>query len=73
MFKVLERSAIALGVAVLVACGASSSQTSTVSTSTAHGTLAVNPPFRIASADAATFRRKSPPRRVYRPGRVKSR
>ncbi|MGO9514508.1 MAG: alpha/beta hydrolase family protein [Steroidobacteraceae bacterium] len=55
MFKVLERSAIALGVAVLVACGASSSQTSTVSTSTAHGTLAVNPPFRIASADAATF------------------
>jgi hypothetical protein len=44
----------ALTAAVLVGCG-DSSQTSAVATSTAHGTLAENPPFRIASLDAATL------------------
>src|SRR6202045_365426 len=54
MFKLLTRSSGALGAALLCACG-SSSPTSTVATSTAHGTLAENPPFRIASLNAATF------------------
>lgn len=40
--------------AVLSACG-SDTTTSTPSASNAHGTLAINPPFRIASVDAATF------------------
>ncbi|HEY2683863.1 MAG TPA: hypothetical protein VGI93_10175 [Steroidobacteraceae bacterium] len=39
----------------LAACG-SSSQTSSPATSTAHGTLSENPPFRIASVDAATLK-----------------
>jgi hypothetical protein len=39
---------------MLSACG-SDSGTSTPAASTAHGTLALSPPFRIASADAATF------------------
>jgi len=38
----------------LAACG-SSSQTVAVGNSTAPGSLALDPPFRIASADAATF------------------
>src|ERR1700680_3112341 len=54
MFKLLTRSSAALSAALLCACG-SSSPTSTVATSTAHGTLAENPPFRIASLNAATF------------------
>ena len=54
MFKLLTPLSVALGAALLCACG-SSSQTSAVSPSTAHGTLAVNPPFRIASLNAATF------------------
>jgi acetyl esterase/lipase len=54
MFKLLKLSSVALCAAVLCACG-SSSQTSMVATSTAHGTLVENPPFRIASLDAATF------------------
>ena len=55
MFKLLTPLSVALGAALLCACG-SSSQTSMVGTSTAHGTLAENPPFRIASLDAATFK-----------------
>ena len=56
MFKLFRASAIALGAAVLAACGGTSSQTGTVdTTSTAHGSLAANPPFRIASVNAATF------------------
>ena len=56
MFKLLKASAVALGAAaVLAACGANSSGTGTVGASTTHGSLAVNPPFRIASVDAATF------------------
>jgi hypothetical protein len=43
-----------LAASVLSACG-SDTGTSTPSPSTAHGTLALSPPFRIASADAATF------------------
>src|SRR5882724_10656864 len=39
---------------VVAACG-SSSQTVPVGASTTPGSLALNPPFRIASADAATF------------------
>jgi hypothetical protein len=54
MFKLLTPLSAALGAALLCACG-SSSQTSAVAPSTAHGTLAVNPPFRIASLNAATF------------------
>ena len=40
--------------ALASACG-SSSMTSAVATSTARGTLAVNPALRIASLDAPTF------------------
>ncbi len=40
---------------VLTACGGTGSQTSVISTSTAPGTLAETPPFRIASLDAAAF------------------
>jgi Prolyl oligopeptidase family len=55
MFKLLTPLSVALGAALLCGCG-SSTQTSTVAASTAHGTLAENPPFRIASLDAATFK-----------------
>lgn len=55
MFKLLRPCGIALGAVLLCACG-SSSQTSSISTSTAHGTLTENPPFRIASLDAATLK-----------------
>jgi acetyl esterase/lipase len=41
--------------AVLASACGSSSPTSTVSTSTARGTLAIDPPLRIASLDALTF------------------
>jgi len=54
MFKLLTPMSAALGAALLCACG-SSSQTSAVAPSTDHGTLAENPPFRIASLNAATF------------------
>src|ERR1700678_4503261 len=55
MFKLLRPLSAALGAALLCSCGGSSSPTATVAASTAHGTLAVNPPFRIASLNAATF------------------
>ncbi len=55
MFKLLKPFGLTVGAALLCACG-SSSQTSSVAASTAHGTLAENPPFRIASLDAATFK-----------------
>jgi hypothetical protein len=55
MFKLLTPVSAALGAALLCACG-SSSPTSMVATSTTHGTLTENPPFRIASLDAATFK-----------------
>jgi len=58
MLNFIRPLAIALAAVLLVACGSSnsqSSQTATVSTSTAPGTLAVNPPLRIASLNAATL------------------
>jgi hypothetical protein len=55
MVKLLAPLSVALGAALLCGCGGSSSQTSVVATSTAHGTLSANPPFRIASLDAAAF------------------
>jgi pimeloyl-ACP methyl ester carboxylesterase len=54
MKKLLRSTGIVLAAALMAACG-SSSPTSQVATSTAPGTLAVNPPFRIASLDAAAF------------------
>jgi acetyl esterase/lipase len=54
MIKLLTPLSVTLGALLLSACG-SSSPTSAVGTSTAHGTLAENPPFRIASLNAATF------------------
>jgi pimeloyl-ACP methyl ester carboxylesterase len=45
---------VALTAGLLAACGPSS-QTATVASSTARGTLEVNPPLRIASLDAAGF------------------
>ena len=56
MFKFLTPSALLLAAALLCACGGTSSQTGTAGTSTTHGSLAENPPFRIASLDAATFK-----------------
>src|ERR1700721_1644420 len=55
MFKALAPLSAILGAALLCSCAGSSSPTATVAASTAHGTLAVNPPFRIASLNAATF------------------
>ncbi|HEX3845869.1 MAG TPA: hypothetical protein VHV81_00695, partial [Steroidobacteraceae bacterium] len=48
------RFSIAAFAVLLTACG-SSTQTSTPASSTARGTLSENPPFRIASLDAAAF------------------
>jgi len=56
MIKILKPSAILLAAALLAACGGSSSSpTATVNVSTTPGTLSVNPPFRIASLDAAAL------------------
>src|ERR1700723_2958793 len=55
MFKSLTPLSAILGAALLCSCGGSSSPTATVAASTAHGTLAVNPPFRIASLSAAAL------------------
>jgi acetyl esterase/lipase len=51
----LKAGCLLLAAAVLCACGGASSSTGTVAASTAHGTLAVNPPFRIASLTAQAF------------------
>src|SRR6185312_12013493 len=45
---------IAIACTVLVGCGSDSSS-ATLNESTARGTLIYDPPFRIASLDAATF------------------
>jgi Secretory lipase len=55
MLKLVTGLSAALGAALLSACGGSSTPTAAVSPSTAHGTLAVDPPFRIASLNAASF------------------
>jgi acetyl esterase/lipase len=54
MKKFLGPFGLLVAALVVVACG-SSSQTVSVGSSTAPGSLALDPPFRIASADAATF------------------
>ena len=55
MNKWLMLLSAALTAAALSSCGGDSSDTSTVAPSTAHGTLAENPPFRIASLNATTL------------------
>lgn len=54
MFTLRRHWAAAFAAALLTACG-SDSTTSTVASSNAHGTLVENPPFRIASLNAASF------------------
>jgi hypothetical protein len=54
MTKILKSMGVMLA-AVLAACGGSGSMTAQVSNSTTPGTLALDPPFRIASLNAATF------------------
>ena len=56
MFSLRTSLSVASIAALMCACGGSSSGTSMVATSTAHGTVAENPPFRIASLDAASFK-----------------
>jgi len=54
MFKLLTPLSMAMSAVLLCACGGSS-PTATIAPSLAHGTLAVDPPFRIASLNAASF------------------
>jgi hypothetical protein len=54
MLKLRGFCIAAIAATVLTACG-SDSTTSTTTSSTAHGTLVENPPFRIASLNAASF------------------
>jgi len=54
MYRFRASFGVAIAAAMLAACG-SDSPTAAPSTSTARGTLAISPPLRIASADAATF------------------
>jgi hypothetical protein len=54
MYRFRGHISVAFAATVLAACG-SDSPTATPSAATAHGTLAISPPLRIASADAATF------------------
>jgi Secretory lipase len=58
MFKLFKVSALVLGAAYLSACGGTSSETGTASSSTSPGSLAVSPAFRIASLNAAAFQGK---------------
>src|ERR1700689_542191 len=55
MYRFCGHIGVALAAAVLAACG-SDSQTATPTASTARGTLAISPPLRVASVDAATFK-----------------
>jgi hypothetical protein len=54
MFRYCGVTSVACAAALLAACG-SDSPTAAPAPSTAHGTLAVSPPVRVASVDAATF------------------
>jgi len=54
MFRFCAVTSVACAAALLAACG-SDSPTAAPAASSAHGTLAVSPPLRIASVDAATF------------------
>jgi hypothetical protein len=55
MKTLASRISLICALAVLSACG-TDSKTSAVNTGNARGTLVENPPFRIASLDAATFK-----------------
>ena len=56
MYELRSRWAAILGVSVLLAgCGNTNSPTASVSTATTEGSLAINPPLRIASVSAATL------------------
>jgi acetyl esterase/lipase len=55
MLKFLKIFGATLATMLAAACGSGSSQTSQVANSTAPGTLALDPPFRIVSLTAATF------------------
>ncbi|MDE2348621.1 MAG: prolyl oligopeptidase family serine peptidase [Gammaproteobacteria bacterium] len=55
MSKSLVRIALLAVPLALSACGGSSTQTSTMTTSTARGTLVADPPLRIAALDATTL------------------
>lgn len=55
MLKFFKALAIALAALSIAACGSSSGGTATVGSVTTPGSLALNPPFRIASLDAATL------------------
>ncbi len=55
MCNSLKRLALALMAAFITACGGSSTETDTASTSTARGTLVQSPPFRIVSVNSAAF------------------
>jgi hypothetical protein len=54
MFRYCGVTSVACAAALLAACG-SDSPTAAPAPSTAHGTLALSPPVRVASVDAATF------------------
>ncbi len=55
MNRIFKTWGVALVAAFVTACGGDGSQTAPVSVSTARGTPAINPPFRIASLNAATL------------------
>jgi hypothetical protein len=55
MKRIFRPLGIALAVALAAGCGGTNSPTAQVSTATTPGTLDVNPPFRIASLNAADF------------------
>jgi hypothetical protein len=55
MYRYCFFPGLALAAALLAGCGGSDSPTAVPAASTAHGTLAISPPLRVASADAATF------------------
>jgi Prolyl oligopeptidase family len=55
MYRYCLFPGLALATALLAGCGGSDSPTAVPAASTAHGTLAISPPLRVASVDAATF------------------
>jgi hypothetical protein len=54
MYRLFGHLGVAIAAVMLAACGSDSS-TGTQNASTARGTLAISPPLRVASVDAATF------------------
>lgn len=55
MYELLRPLGVVLAAVLAASCGSASSQTSQVANSTSPGTLALDPPFRVASLDAASF------------------